>query len=76
MKKTDLKRLEKALEHYDKVVQLLVQAEESIWRGDTEMFPDGVSTLYIVKEFRKNAVNERSMLRHKINAFKELFVTE
>lgn len=30
MKKTDLKRLEKALEHYDKVVQLLVQAEESI----------------------------------------------
>lgn len=76
MKKTDLKRLEKALGHYDKIVKLLVEAEESIWRGDTDRFPDGVSTLYIVKEFRKNAVNERSMLRYKINAFKELFVKE
>lgn len=76
MKKTDLKKLEKALEHYDKVVKLLVEAEESIWRGDTEMFPDGVSTYYIVKAFRKNAADERSMLRYKINAFKELFVKE
>lgn len=76
MKKTDIKRLEKALEHYDKVVKLLVEAEESIWRGDTEMLPNGVSTLYIVKEFRKTAVNERSMLRTKVNAFKELFVKE
>ena len=76
MKKTDIKRLEKAAEHYDKVVQLLVQAEESIWRGDTERFPDGVSTYYIVSEFRKNAADERSMLRFKINAFKELFVND
>lgn len=74
MKKTDIKRLEKALEHYDKVVKLLVEAEESIWRGDTERFPDGVSTYYIVSEFRKNAADERSMLRYKINTFKELFV--
>lgn len=76
MKKTDIKRLENALEHYDKAVQLLVQAEESIWRGDTERFPDGVSTYYLVNSFRKKAEESMEMLRYKINAFKELFVKE
>lgn len=73
MKKTDLKRLEKALEHYDKVVQLLVQAEESIWKNGTERFSTGESTLTQVKQMARSAIEEKEYLAGKINAYKELY---
>lgn len=76
MKKTDIKRLEKALEHYDKVVQLLVQAEESIWKNGTDRFPTGESTLTQVKQMARSAIEEKEYLAGKINAYKELFVKE
>ena len=76
MKKTEIKRLDKAIEHYNKVVKLLVEAEESIWRGDTERFPDGESTLYQVRQMRVSATNARTYLNGKILAYKELFVKE
>lgn len=74
MKKTDIKRLEKALDHYDKVVQLLVQTGESIWKNGTERFPTGESTLTQVNQMAKSAIEEKVYLAGKINAYKELFV--
>ena len=73
MKKTDLKRLEKAAEHYNKILKLLLEAEESIWRGDTERSPNGESTLYQVRQMRVSATNERTYLNGKIHAYKELY---
>ena len=76
MKKTDIKRLEKALEHYDKVVQLLVQAGESIWKSGIDRFPTGESTLTQVNQMARSAIEEKIYLAGKIHAYKELFVKE
>lgn len=76
MKKTDIKRLEKAVEHYDKVVQLLVQAEHSIWRGDIERLPNGQATIYQVRSMRISAEVDRKALSDNIHVYNELFVTE
>ena len=74
MKKTDIKRLEKALEHYDKVVKLLVEAEESIWRGDIERLPNGQATIYQVRSMRISAEVDRKALSDNIHVYNELFV--
>ena len=74
MKKTDIKRLEKAVEHYDKVVKLLVQAEESIWRGDIERLPNGQATIYQVRSMRISAEVDRKSLSDNMHVYNELFV--
>lgn len=76
MKKTDLKRLEKAAEHYNKILKLLLEAEESIWRGDIERLPNGQATIYQVRSMRISAEVDRKALSDNIHVYNELFVTE
>ena len=73
MKKKDIKKLEKALDHYNKIVELLDDVAISICCDDDTM-PNGQTTSYQVAQMHRGAVDEKIYLAGKIHAYKELFI--
>ena len=73
MKKKDIKKLEKALDHYNKIVELLEDVSDSVWSDDDRM-PNGETVVYQVAQMHRDAVDETSYLSGKIRAYKELFI--
>lgn len=73
MKQTDIKRLEKVVELYEKIEAVLEKACDSIEMQPTEYFYRGEQTTYhLVKEMYHIAIRERKYIEGKANAFKEL----
>lgn len=73
MKKKDIKKLEKALDHYNKIVELLDDVAISICCDDDAM-PNGQTTSYQVAQMHRDACDEKNYLSGKIRAYKELFL--
>ena len=73
MKKKDIKKLEKALDHYNKIVELLDDVAISICCDD-DIMRNGQTTSYQVAQMHRAAVDEKIYLAGKIHAYKELFI--
>lgn len=73
MKKKDIKKLEKALDHYNKIVELLDDVAISICCDDDAML-NGQTTSYQVAQMHRDACYEKNYLSGKIRAYKELFL--
>lgn len=73
MKKKDIKKLEKALELYIKLDDLLGEVAESCYYDD-DIMRNGETTAYQVKQMHRAAVDEKIYLAGKIHAYKELFI--
>lgn len=71
MKKADVNRLEKAVEHYRKIEDLLGEAYESIYEGRTERVGDA-TTVSMVRELLDGAINERLWVERRAQTFREL----
>lgn len=70
MKKTDIKRLEKAVEHYMKIEDLLERTYDSTYLGDEE-YVSGigaaqVTTTRLVGSMLKDAIASRKFIEGKI----------
>ena len=72
MKKKDIKKLEKALQLYIKLEELLEEVAESCCCDDAML--NGQTTSYQVAQMHRDACYEKNYLSGKIRAYKELFL--
>ena len=73
MKKKDIKKLEKALQLYIKLEELLEEVAESCCCDD-DIMRNGQTTAHQVAQMHRAAVDEKVFLAGKIRAYKELFL--
>ena len=81
MKKSDIKRLEKAVEHLQKAKDLLEATYDSLEKLPTECLYMGISktrvtTTSLVNEMLGSVSNNRSYIEGKVKVFKEEFLKQ
>ena len=74
MKKTDIRRLEKVVDLYNKIEKILDDAYDSIYNNDadnSEFVMPGLSALHFVRDERLSALRNRKWIEDKLKTIKE-----